>query len=133
MSWLQRVFSIMSNSGLQPEMAMGGYPLTSSLVGSPERLPQRKAELVLPVPLEYMGIQGEYDPQGLAKRVAQAFDHHPQTQKIKTLCIIQHGSKITLLGKVASLAELQQIIEVAQQVEGTKDIDVQQVAIEQRS
>jgi hypothetical protein len=130
MSWLERVFSMMSNSGLQPEMAMASYAATPSFVTKADRASQRRTSTVLPaLPLEYTGIHGEYDPQGLAKRVAQAFDQHPQMQRIETLCIIQHGSKISLLGKVTDKAQLQQVVELAKQVEGTKEVDVQQVAV----
>lgn len=131
MSWLQRVFSLMGNSSLQPEAVIGNYSLNlkPSLSGRSDRISQKRTDLGLP--LEYVGPQGEYDPQGLAKRVAQTFDQHPRLQKINTLCIIQHGSKITLLGKVASDALLQQVVELAKQVEGTREVDVRQVVVEE--
>lgn len=140
MSWLQRVFSLMNSSSLQPEIAVNGSyvaSLTTSLSSqsnsaSPfSRISPRKLDTPS-VPLEYRGINGEYDPQGLAKRIAQAFDQHPQVQQIKTLCIIQHGSKISLLGKVVDDAQLQQVIDVAKQVDGIQEIDVQQVVVERQ-
>jgi hypothetical protein len=133
MSWLQRVFLMMSNSALQPEVAMGSYAnLTATLPANPlgkTDRPSRKTETLPAIPSEFVGLHGEYDPQGLAKRVAQAFDQHPQVQQIKTLCIIQHGSQITLLGKVADTVLLQQVVELAKQVEGTKEVNVEQVVI----
>jgi GETHR pentapeptide repeat (5 copies) len=91
-------------------------------------IPNKQPELGFSI--EYVGLQGEYDPQGLAKRVARAFDQHPQVRQIRTLCIIQHEAQITLLGKVSSAALLQQVIELAQQVEGTRKVDVDQVVVE---
>ncbi|MBF2049006.1 MAG: BON domain-containing protein [Leptolyngbya sp. IPPAS B-1204] len=131
MSWLQRVFSLMHQSSFQPEAAVSSYTLSLNSVSNPtDWLPQPK-ESQPAYPLEYVGLNGEYDPQGLAKRVAQALDQHPQVQNIKTLCIIQHGNRITLLGKVTSAAQLRQVVEVVEQVAGVKDVDVDQVTIGQ--
>jgi hypothetical protein len=131
MSWLQRVFSLMHQSSFQPEATIGSCALNlNSGLSRTDWMPQRK-EVQPALPLEYVGLHGEYDPQGLAKRVAQALDQHPQVKHIKTVCIIQHGSKISLLGKVTTAAQLQQVIEVAHQVEGTKEVDVQQVVVEE--
>ncbi len=134
MSWLQRVFLLMTHSGLQPEPALGGYamnlvsPSSSSYTG--QILPRQNDKLLKTPPIEYLGLKGEYDPQGLAKRVAYAFDHHPQIRHINTLCILQRGNQIGLLGKVETAQQLQQVIELARQVEGTKDVDISQVVVE---
>lgn len=133
MSWLQRVFMLMNSSGLQPEPAVGGYGvnLSATLPGKLDWTSQRRTESsVMTLPLEYMGIHGEYDPHGLAKRVAQAFDQHSEIRQINTLCIIQHGNRISLLGKVADTNVLHQVIDLAKQVDGTKEVDVNQVVVE---
>ncbi|NJO80214.1 MAG: hypothetical protein HC827_18030 [Cyanobacteria bacterium RM1_2_2] len=131
MSWLQRVFMLMNASGLQPEPATSSYGANlTAIPGRLDRAPQRKSETVLTLPLEYVGIHGEYDPQGLAKRVAQAFDQHSEIRQINTLCIIQHGDRISLLGKVANTDTLRQVIDLAEQVDGTKEVDVRQVVVE---
>lgn len=129
MSWLQRVFLMMSSSTLQPEVATGNYGMNlTAALPTTDWLPAKKPEPV--IPLEFVGINGEYDPQGLAKRVAQALDQHPEAQQIRTLCILQTGSRISLLGKVANTTLLQQIVAIVQQVNGTKEVDVQQVVVE---
>lgn len=132
MSWLQRVFMLMSSNGLQSEPVMSGYALNlNTMPGRLDWTPQRKAEShTITLPLEYVGIHGEYDPHGLAKRVAQAFDQHSEVRQINTLCIIQHGNKISLLGKVANVDVLHQVIDVAKQIDGTKEVDVNQVVVE---
>jgi hypothetical protein len=123
---------LMNASGLQPEPAISGYGanLPASLPGRLDWTPARKTETALTLPLEYVGIHGEYDPQGLAKRVAQAFDQHSEIRQINTLCIIQHGNRISLLGKVDNLNTLRQVIDLAKQVDGTKEVDVHQVVVE---
>jgi hypothetical protein len=133
MSWLQRVFMLMNSSGLQPEPALSGYGvnLGATLPGKLDWTPQRRTDsAAMTLPLEYVGIHGEYDPHGLAKRVAQAFDQHSEIRQINTLCIIQHGNRINLLGKVANTAVLHQVIDLAKQVDGTKEVDVNQVVVE---
>lgn len=130
MSWLQRVFSLMSTSNLQPESALGSYAMQlASPSAAYTEQPSLRSDQPRPFPIEYQGLKGEYDPQGLAKRVAQAFDRHPQTRDIDTLCILQQGGQISLLGKVKTEQQLQQVIELARQVEGTQAVDVSQVFV----
>lgn len=80
--------------------------------------------------LPMSGTSSESDPQGLAKRVACAFDQHPYICKIDTLCILQQGNKIGLLGKVDSPKCLAQVIEYAKQIEGVREVDISQVVVE---
>lgn len=134
MSWLQRVFLLMSHSGLQPEPALSGYgmSLITSTYSEQNFSASTNKPLRMPSP-EYRGLTGEYDPQGLAKRVAQAFDRHPTMRHVDTLCILQQGNQISLLGKIADDQLLQQVIELAKQVEGTATVDVSQVVVESRA
>ncbi|MCU0526418.1 MAG: hypothetical protein MUF72_16520 [Elainella sp. Prado103] len=139
MSWSQRIFVMMTpSSKSQPEpiaSSVVDYPNSSSnhpvWVASPEseqaELGRRFSSLVAP---ESIGLNGEFDPQGLVKRVAQICDRHPTIRHIQTLCLLQQGGQISLLGKVTTLAQLQQVVTVVQQVEGVQDVDVSQVVIE---
>lgn len=130
MSWLQRVFSVMGQSALQPAVSGSHHQtLDAAIPGLDWSYAPRKDVIDPRFPIEYMGIQGEYDPQGLAKRVAYAFDQHAEIKQIDTLCIIQHGSKISLLGKVNDQASLGKLIVLAKQVSGTQDVDVNQVVV----
>ncbi len=54
------------------------------------------------IPREQVGLNGELDPSGLAKRVALAFDEDPDVEDIETIYLSQKGSIITLKGKVPS-------------------------------
>lgn len=83
-----------------------------------------------PVPPEYMGLDGEYDPDGLAKRVALAFDRDPAIAEIETLNIVQEGSTIHLQGVIPNQETLDHMVEVARQVDGSKAIETNQVQVE---
>jgi osmotically-inducible protein OsmY len=82
-----------------------------------------------PPPPEYMGLEGEYDENGLAKRVAAAFDRDSQIEDMETLHIVQNGSTIVLEGSVPKQAILEHITDVAASVDGTKAVDTSQVTI----
>ncbi len=129
MSWSQRIFLPIGSAAPQGrlEIADAGRRAASAAIGSESRLHLAQ------IPLEYVGLQGEYDPQGLAKRVAFAFDHHSELHHLNTLCILQQGNRICLLGKVATATLLQKVIACARQVEGLQGVDVSQVSIEQIS
>jgi osmotically-inducible protein OsmY len=75
-----------------------------------------------------MGIEGEYDQQGLAKRVAIAFDRVAELADIDTVTIVQDGSTIILVGTVLDRAVIDRLHQVASQVDGTKQVDVTQVS-----
>lgn len=147
MSWSQRIFlSIGSSSNgssasqtrldpaptvqpetIQPETIQVQRAAASAAIASEARLHLAQ------IPLEYVGVDGEYDPQGLAKRVALAFDQHSELHNLNTLCILQQGSRICLLGKVATVSLLQRVIACVKQVEGVQAVDVSQVSVEQAS
>lgn len=83
-----------------------------------------------PAPPEYMGIEGEYDVNGLAKRVAIAFDQDPMAADVETITIEQNGSSICLKGFVPKRELLDRLVEIAAKVDGTKAVDTTQVIIE---
>lgn len=127
MSWSQRVFLIMNQSSGQPKAVPSIYSASSSVSGSLSGM--QAVALKTALPSEYTGLHGEYDPQGLAKRVAHRLDCHSLTQTIQTLCILQQGNQISFLGKVETAAQLQQVVELTKQVEGTQAVDVSQVVV----
>ncbi|MBN3946679.1 MAG: phospholipid-binding protein [Nostoc sp.] len=82
------------------------------------------------IPPERLGLNGEYDQSGLAKRVALAFDEDPQLDDVDTLWVAQTGSTVVLKGKVPSQEILNQMITVARSVNGATDVDINQAAID---
>ncbi|HEY9623061.1 MAG TPA: hypothetical protein V6C78_22085 [Crinalium sp.] len=81
------------------------------------------------IPPERVGLHGEYDESGLAKRVALAFDQDDQLDDIETLWVAQLSSKVVLKGKVPDQATLNKVISVARGVHGATDVDSSQVAL----
>ncbi|MBD2021121.1 phospholipid-binding protein [Leptolyngbya sp. FACHB-36] len=119
MGWLQRLFGMGKPQGAQvnpapapaPEQAATGE--TSEDAISPERI----------------GLNGEYDQSGLAKRVALAFDEDPQLDDIDTLYVAQTGTTVVLKGKVPSQDILSRMVEVAKGVNGAQSVETDQVTI----
>ncbi|MGL5872229.1 MAG: BON domain-containing protein [Xenococcaceae cyanobacterium] len=107
MGWLQRLFGMEKPAGAQT---------------SPE--PQ-SAE----IPPERLGLNGEYDDSGLAKRVALAFDEDGQLDDIDSLYVAQTGSTVVLKGSVPSQEIIDQAVSIAQSVNGATDVLTDQVSV----
>jgi len=86
-----------------------------------------------PVPPEFMGIEGEYDPCGLARRLAQALDQDAQLAKVETLTLAQQGNALALTGDIDSQQALEKIVTIARHLDGTHLVDVSQVRIQSSS
>ena len=78
---------------------------------------------------ERMGLNGEYDQSGLAKRVALAFDENPNLTNIDTLWVAQTGTTVVLKGEVPNQQLLSQMVSVARGVNGATNVDTSQVTI----
>lgn len=131
MSWLQRVCEEETSSLLTTrESAQFEKSMSPGLTGEYDwDLREKAGEHQPPPPPEYMGLEGEYDRLGLAKRVAKAFEQEPHIDEIETLQICQDGSTIVLRGCVPSESVLSHLKEVAAKVDGTKAVDTSQVTI----
>lgn len=81
------------------------------------------------VPPERVGLNGEYDQSGLAKRVAAAFDDDSQLDDIDTLWVAQTGSTVVLKGKVPNQNFLNRAVSVAKQVDGASRVDTDEVTV----
>lgn len=81
------------------------------------------------VPPERMGLDGQYDQSGLAKRVAYAFDQDAQLDDIETLWVAQTNSTVVLKGKVPDQNILNRIVTVAKGVNGATSVDTSEVTI----
>jgi hypothetical protein len=143
MSWMQRLY------GEEPKLTQHRQKLTT---GSPEvknftatpyeislgltrqydrELREKAGMREPPVLPENMGLEGEYDEQGLAKRVAQAFDQTIELQAIETVTIAQDGSTIVFSGQVPDPGALEKMVKVASVVDGTRTVDYEKVKINQ--
>ncbi|MGF2040087.1 MAG: BON domain-containing protein [Nostoc sp. CmiVER01] len=79
------------------------------------------------IALERVGLNGEYDQSGLAKRVALAFDEDSQFDDIDSLYVAQTGSTVVLKGQVPNQEILDQMVEIASGVSGATDVNTDQV------
>lgn len=115
MGWLKRLFGME-----KPEQAQV----------NPEPVPSAEAttggETVAP---ERVGLNGEYDQSGLAKRVALAFDQDPDLDDINTLYVAQTGGTVVLKGSVPSQDILNKMVSVARSVSGATGVETNQVSI----
>jgi hypothetical protein len=119
MGWLQRLF------GLEK-------PENAQINPTPQPVPQASTTTTTAtqtIPPERLGLNGEYDQSGLAKRVALAFDQDTQLDDVDTLWVAQTGSTVVLKGKVPNQAIINKMISVARSVNGTTDVDTTQVTV----
>lgn len=76
-----------------------------------------------------VGLNGEFDDSGLAKRVTLAFDEDNQLDDVDTLWVAQTSGTVVLKGKVPSQAILDKMVQVAKGVDGTDAVDTKQVEV----
>jgi osmotically-inducible protein OsmY len=81
------------------------------------------------VAAERMGVNGEYDQSGLAKRVALAFDEDASVTDVETLWVAQTGGSVVLKGSVPSQEVLDRMMELASGVSGTTEVNTDQVTV----
>ncbi|MBD1863252.1 MULTISPECIES: BON domain-containing protein [Trichocoleus] len=122
MGWLDRIF------GKEKAAAAPAAPATTP--SAPTSAPtQTAASAPETIPPERVGLNGEYDQSGLAKRVAQAFDRDPNVGDIETLWVAQTGSTVVLKGTAPNEQELQTMVAIARTINGATDVDTSQVTI----
>lgn len=117
MGWLQRLFGI--------NKPKGGAPAASAPAAAPAQTGGAQQQ----VPPERMGLNGEYDQSGLAKRVALAFDEDAGLDDIDTLYVAQTGTTVVLKGKVPDQQILSKMVSVARGVNGATAVDTSQVTV----
>ena len=121
MGWLKRLFGME-----KPENAEIN-PTPQSIAQAPNT--NVAATVTQSIPPERLGLSGEYDQSGLAKRVALAFDQDPQLDDVDTLWVAQTGSTVVLKGKVPSQEILNKMVSVARSVNGATGVDSNQATI----
>lgn len=114
MGFLQRLF------GLEKPKQAQAAPAAAA----PATTPSGEA-----VPPERMGLNGEYDQSGLAKRVAAAFDDDAQLDDIETLFVAQTGGTVVLKGSVPNQQLLTRFVQVAKGVSGATSVESDQVKV----
>jgi hypothetical protein len=80
------------------------------------------------IPPERVGLNGEYDQSGLAKRVAKAFDEAGFDDH-QTVWIAQTGTTVVLKGKCHDQDLLNKMVSIAKSVHGAGAVETNQVTI----
>lgn len=122
MGWLQRLFGM--EKPQNPEQAVSGQASPEAVASAPA-----EAQVNGTIPPERVGLNGEYDQSGLAKRVALAFDQDSGLTDIETLWVAQLGTTVVLKGKVPTQDDLNKMIEIANNVNGASAVDTNQVQV----
>ncbi|MGB3295042.1 MAG: phospholipid-binding protein [Phormidesmis sp.] len=77
-------------------------------------------------PPERIGVQGEYDYNGLAKRVAHCF-YQTAGEEVSQLKVRQRGCVVILTGVVSSRCLLNRLVSLAVKVEGAALVELYKV------
>ncbi|NET02716.1 MAG: phospholipid-binding protein [Sphaerospermopsis sp. SIO1G2] len=115
MAWLQRLF------GLEK-------PENAEVNPTPQPISDAEATAE-DIPPERLGLNGEYDQSGLAKRVALAFDEDPELTDFDRLWVAQLGTTVVLKGEVPDQEILDKMVAAASSVNGTTDVNTEEVSV----
>lgn len=124
MGWLKRLFGLEKPEDAQVNPTPNAISDNSDNTDNSENNDAGEQ-----IPLERMGLNGEYDQSGLAKRVALAFDENPEFDDINTLYVAQLGTTVVLKGEAPSQDILDQLVEIARGVSGATDVTSDEVTV----
>ncbi len=85
------------------------------------------------IPPERVGLNGEYDHSGLAKRVDCAIRQAFAECNLNRLKITQRGRVVVFNGYVPNAALLEQLVDTAAKVSGATDVETQGVTLIEQS
>ncbi len=81
------------------------------------------------IPPERVGLNGEYDHRGLAKRVSLVFRQQCSPVEIEQLRVTQRGAVVVLMGNIPEQRLLIKLVNLAMSVPGTADVEVNGVSV----
>ncbi|HIK43627.1 MAG TPA: BON domain-containing protein [Leptolyngbyaceae cyanobacterium M65_K2018_010] len=81
------------------------------------------------IPPERVGLHGEYDYYGLAKRIQARCQEHLGLAVAAKILIEQRGSTLVLSGCLDSRAQLEDLIALAMTTEGTTKVEIYDMQI----
>ena len=127
MGWLKRLFGLEKLEN-QENVEAPAYqaPVAPSQAQVQTKPAAASTQTIAP---ERMGLNGEYDQSGLAKRVAQAFDANPDVADIETVYVAQHGTTVVLKGTVPSQEIVTKLVTIAKSVKGATGVETNQVTV----
>ena len=128
MGWLKRLFGLEKTENQENVQA----PAYQAPAASPQAQAQpvaQPAAATQTIAPERMGLNGEYDQSGLAKRVAQAFDANPDVADIDTVYVAQLGTTVVLKGTVSDQEIVNKLVTIAKGVHGATGVETNQVTV----
>lgn len=130
MGWLKRLFGLEKHENPENvEAAPYQAPVAPAQSQSQYQSQSAPAASTQTIPAERVGLNGEYDQSGLAKRVAQAFDANPEIADIETVYVAQLGSTVVLKGSVPDRETVNKLVTIAKGVKGATGVETNQVTI----
>ncbi|HEY9814925.1 MAG TPA: BON domain-containing protein [Candidatus Obscuribacterales bacterium] len=81
------------------------------------------------IPPERMGLNGDYDHNGLAKRVSLALSDQFSPSELQDLHVTQRGAVVVLTGNVETRSLLERVTQVAQAIHGAAEVETLGVRI----
>ena len=123
MGWVKRLFGL---EKLENQETVDAPAYQAPVAQSPA---QPAAASAQKIPPERMGLNGEYDQSGLAKRVAQAFDANPDVADIETVYVAQLGTTVVLKGTVPDQEIVSKLVTIAKGVKGATGVETNQVTV----
>jgi hypothetical protein len=83
------------------------------------------------IPPERVGLNGEYDHHGLAKRVLDAFQQQYGSDELRSLKVKQRGAVVVLVGKVRTQALLIRLAQTALSMTGAVAVETHGVTVQE--
>ena len=123
MGWVDRLF------GKDQAQAAPAAVSTGKTWAEINNQPETSTPSNEPIPPERVGLHGEYDQSGLAKRVALAFDQDPTLDDINTVFVFQTGGTVVLKGKAPSQAIISKMVDVAKTVKGATAVETNEITV----
>ncbi len=116
---------------MSPDSSLGAkMNLNSQLIDCGELgLQLSMSRLFETIPPERMGLNGEYDHSGLAKRVVLTFRQKIDPREWESIQVTQRGRVVVLMGTVSSQKILQRMVHLAMQVDGANFVETCGVSI----
>lgn len=106
-----------------------GFTDDALALGS-DSAPSRESALCFRLlPPERVGLSGEYDHSGLAKRVDRALQQAFLPQELEKLKITQRGGVVVLAGSVPNGCLLRQFVSLAASVSGANAVETLSVKL----
>lgn len=84
------------------------------------------------IPPERIGLSGEYDHKGLAKRVTLAVNENFDPTELGNIRIKQRGAVVILIGKIPSQRTLIKLVNVVMAVNGAVDVEINGISVAHR-